>query len=446
MESLFSKMEFCFFKDQISQALEYFRQLLDQLDLDDDDDKETLYRALSRGLRARYGAEFVTFLSNYGFDASIARPGKGGLALLYASSGCNSIEIFETLRHLGMDEDLPDRAGRTVLHVMAESGKSDWSSEDERHMAELVRWKRDLSPWMGATVHGATPLHTAVLNRHGELLEALLERGVDPNLRGAAGGYPLDLDGVTALDLACSIGDVEAARRLMRAGALDDVKDSRGRSAAHYALEEPSPHYCPEYGSGIPGARRVLERKAEILRHLEHIDSPDDEGCSPLLRALKNFRFDAGNLALILLEKGADATRADHSGHTPLMAAAEHYNKESLKALIAAGAPLDSRNGVGDTALHLALRVPNEKTARLLLKKGANPNIPNNRGETALDLAARHGMDGFLELALWKGRSMEFLEKEIAEPSAKYRLDQPKGAGMADARKQDREGKRDGAA
>ena len=404
MDSRLSEMEADFFQGRFEAALTCAEQLLQTLDPEEDDDAETLYKVFRKGLGSGQSRAFADLLTRRGVDCSIRWPGKGGLAVLYAGCDCNDPTVFASLERLGMDPVLPDRAGNTVLHVFASMERSPWTKQRETEMAELVRSRAEVSGWMEPNAYGATPLQLAVFNNHDALLEALLAAGVDPDLSGTAMregfGHAIDFNGLTALQLACWMGNQGAAAALLDAGASDSLGDHHGRTAAHYAVAVPNQHGCPEYFSGIPGQERVLERKRAILQRLGTFDTPDDRGASPLLDGLTGFRYDAGGFTAPLVERGALVDRADNRGCTPLMAAAEHGHQQALKTLLAAGAQPNARGVSGATALLLAVRERNEKAARLLIKKGADASLADDSGLTPMDLAAQQGMDAVLELLL----------------------------------------------
>ena len=68
-----------------------------------------------------------------------------------------------------------------------------------------------------------------------------------------------------------------------------------------------------------------------------------------------------------------------------------------FKALIQAGADLETRDLQGRTPLHHAVAAPRQSVAILLLEAGADPNARDLQGRTALMMAAR--FSGIRELA-----------------------------------------------
>lgn len=83
---------------------------------------------------------------------------------------------------------------------------------------------------------------------------------------------------------------------------------------------------------------------------------------------------------------GSDLNQKDPlSGASPLMTAATFGQTEVARALIDAGADLNSRNNDGATALHTAAFFCRTEIVELLLENGADASVRNNAGATALE-------------------------------------------------------------
>src|SRR5215218_1479912 len=79
-------------------------------------------------------------------------------------------------------------------------------------------------------------------------------------------------------------------------------------------------------------------------------------------------------LVAILLERGADVTRGNAHGWTPLHQAAYSDLQQIAHMLLDAGAPVDvSARGDGGTPLVVALFWGNRTTAELLAEHGLHP-------------------------------------------------------------------------
>jgi ankyrin repeat protein len=91
---------------------------------------------------------------------------------------------------------------------------------------------------------GGTPLHVAAAQGQTGIVQLLLQRGADPNVRG--------MGGVTPLHFAAAGGHIEAARVLLEAGA-----DRHARDSQH---------------DGTPLDWAEFQRKPEMIRFLQQTD------------------------------------------------------------------------------------------------------------------------------------------------------------------------------
>jgi hypothetical protein len=87
-----------------------------------------------------------------------------------------------------------------------------------------------------------------------------------------------------------------------------------------------------------------------------------------------------------LLAAGADADKADAGGMTPLMGA--FYSPDAVRLLLPHVKDVDAVTNDGFTALFLAALNGVEEVVRLLLDAGASPNPVNSRGQSAFDAAS----------------------------------------------------------
>jgi ankyrin repeat protein len=108
------------------------------------------------------------------------------------------------------------------------------------------------------------------------------------------------------------------------------------------------------------------------------------------------------------LAKGAAVDTRDQRGSTLLMHAAAFGSPETVKLLLGSGADVNARNGVEVTALILG--AGNPEKARMLVEKGADVNARSKLGRTPLMIAA--GCDGCLA-------TVKLLLDKGADPNAK---------------------------
>eukprot|EP00887_Chlorella_sp_A99_P000729 scaffold5.g729.t1 len=213
---------------------------------------------------------------------------------------------------------------------------------------------------------GNSALHWAVEKGHTQLVSLLLEQGANPSLQNFSAneyaqgswlvrGEVLQPLHQTPLHLAVEAGDAEIAERLLRAGADIAIADWDGKTALHCALDA-------------------------------------QDSVSPLHQA-------AGCFAAAvpwLLEHGAEADTPDEQGWTPLMLAVRGGKAAAVSALLAAGASPALQNAQGNCALHLAAINGRPTVARLVAAAlaAAGPSaaaaavgLRNGAGQTPLEAA-----------------------------------------------------------
>lgn len=117
----------------------------------------------------------------------------------------------------GMNPDVKDAAGRTVLLSAASRGSNNISQK-------LLSKGADVNLTDNS---GSTALMESAQNDHRETTEVLLENGADVNLT--------DNNGRTALIRAAARGHTKIARMLINKGARIDLKDKDGRDALMWA-------------------------------------------------------------------------------------------------------------------------------------------------------------------------------------------------------------------
>jgi hypothetical protein len=179
------------------------------------------------------------------------------------------------------------------------------------------------------------------------------------------------------LHAAAAAGDSETAALLIDRGAALEARDGHGRTALHVA------------------GHRGHHALAELLIR---------RGADP--NAFDSQRYDLVTIAAVrddgemvrrALAANAKATNvtSPYDG-TALIAAAHLGHVEPVRALIAAGAPLDHVNNLGWTALIEAIVLGDggrrhTEIVRLLVEAGANVDLADRQGATPLALARRRG-------------------------------------------------------
>jgi ankyrin repeat protein len=185
----------------------------------------------------------------------------------------------------------------------------------------------------------------------------------------------------SGLHAAAAKGDVAAATQLIAGGADLNARDGHRRTPLHVA------------GHGDV-ARLLLEKGADAnALDVQQYD----------LITIAAVRDDVRMMRIAIAGgNNAKNVTSPYQG-TALIAAAHLGHVEPVRALIEAGAPLDHVNNLGWTALLEAVILGDGgprhvEIVRLLLAAGANSGIKDRNGATALELARQKGQAQIVRL------------------------------------------------
>lgn len=185
-----------------------------------------------------------------------------------------------------------------------------------------------------------------------------------------------------ALVEAVKLGDVETARRLLKAGVNPNGRDYWQDSALLRAVE--ADHF--------ELVTLLLEQGAEI--------NVNGRGFTPLGLAVKN-----NNLPMVrlLLRAGADPDRKNDDGNTPLHSAVLMDYADIARALLAAKPDLGIFNREGLTPLAVAAVEGREDMAALLLDAGADIERGHKKGRSPFWLALERAQRPLTKLLVQRG-------------------------------------------
>ena len=240
----------------------------------------------------------VELLGKAGADLNdgMSRP-----AALHAANR-GDLPMLRALAAGGADLNSPDDLGETPLSHAIWHGK-------QEIFGELLRLGADVTARLkGGSTAARTPLQLAFFAGRQGMVEALLKAGATD-------------DGLEALLLtnAAARGDVKELRRRLDDGQKVDTKDPLGRTPLVSAAAE----------GKAAAAKFLLARGAKPdLRSGGRYG-----GQSPLTAALFNRR---ANVVRLLLAAGADASKADAGGVSPLTIAKQMRMQKAVDALQAA--------------------------------------------------------------------------------------------------------------
>ncbi len=301
---------------------------------------------------------------------------------VHAAVKWNSKEAAKELLSYGVDVNAQNLNGKTALSEACKSGKKELS-------IMLIE--------KGANVNatdnqGRTVLMDAVQSQNVEIVDMLLSKGANVNVQDlegksayheaamskklslintirAAGGNPLsrDKEGNTPLSLVFDCDDQTIKAVL---GNDTSIVDSDGNTPVHIAVEKKVDKSLLSMllDSGYPVSQR------------------NGQGITALNIAVSD---NSKELALVLLERGADPFLASADGKNPITTAMKKKNMYLLDAIVKYNR--NKTDMQGDGILHYAARYADEETAKHLVALGLDKRAKNISGETAEKMAARWG-------------------------------------------------------
>ncbi len=319
------------------------------------------------------------------------------------ASACESKEAVSLLLREGSSLSETALDGTSSLHYAAESGSLEV-------IEYLIEQAVDL---FAVTNDGSTTLHYAVSwcsEETVEIVQNLLEKGVDPRKARADGCMPLH-DVLTKITKIKKFGESNKATidNLFAIGQtlLKSLLEKYRRALDLKLGLELIYLACPYYSWYFPITDETISALLEV--------GPDcnivfDRGRTALIAAAENGK---GALLSSLLRHGADPCVADSSGSTALHHACFNGHKDVLERLRETSIDWDSRataNICGDRremviALHIAAQTENFEILEYLLNEGlvSDINARTDAGETLLWVASWAGDSRNVSLLLSNG-------------------------------------------
>ncbi|KAI4806077.1 hypothetical protein KUCAC02_010665 [Chaenocephalus aceratus] len=314
-----------------------------------------------------------------GSEVAVHQPGStDGQTLLASAAQEGSANVVELLLTYRYDPLVSDQQGQTPLTLASKQGHV-------KVLSVLLEWTRNQGPENAVRMmehvdnEGWTALRSAAWGGHSEAVRLLLNAGADVD--------GCDAEGRTALRAAAWGGHEEIVLTLLDYGAQVDKADSKGRT--------------PLIAAAYMGHQEAVEI---LLNHNAKVNLADGDGrsalsvaalCVPTAAGVKGY----GEVASLLLERGADPGHRDHDGMTPLLLAAYEGHDDIVELLLEAGADVDETAGPNGnvsaaaavTPLLAASAMGHMKTISRLLFWGAAVDAIDCEGRTALCLAAARG-------------------------------------------------------
>lgn len=204
-----------------------------------------------------------------------------------------------------------------------------------------------------------TNLHLHALKYNEEILEILLENGLDVN--------SLDKNGYMPIHLAAQLDSIKNVQLLIRFGATVNVKGPSGWLELHLA---------------------IFKKRTKIVQFL--IESGSDfnafaNGEMPIHIAANSGAFDCVKL---LKNYGADVNARGLKGWRPIHFSVDKKFTEIVKYLLQNGAKVNSKTDEGSLPIHIAAQSGCIRIVELLIEHGANLHAKGSNGWLPLHYAA----------------------------------------------------------
>ncbi|CAN0114982.1 unnamed protein product, partial [Ectocarpus fasciculatus] len=249
-----------------------------------------------------------------------------GFSALHHAAVHNVVRSIDALVSAGADLENRDGEGYTPLRVAA-------SSDSKAALLSLLGHGADKES-MG--LDGQTPLLGAMENEFWGIASELMTAGADVNLRGV--WHEHSPNELSPLDYAVDRGDIDLTRQLLQLGARATDSTSDGCTALHWAA----------WSMNASAIDLLVEAGANLETRTTY------DGSTPLHLAASQ----GANAAAIeaLVRHGADVHAQEKpSGKTPLHVAAQNasieHSWETVDALLKAGADETRLDCQGQTPL-----------------------------------------------------------------------------------------------
>ena len=334
-------------------------------------------------------AVMVRTLIDEGADVR-ARNWRGRTPLHEAAAKARNPDVVTLLVKAGANVNAQTSRGRTPLNL----------ARTPTMQATLIKVgaTRNKIKWLD----NSTPLHRAAQS-NAEAVPALIEAGVDVNVR--------DPYGETPLHFAARNEDPLAAKALVEAGADTNARAERGEAPLHRTVSPALASVLIEGGADVNawnyGGETPLHLAARwcrdpalatlLLGAGADVHARDTVGATPIHYTAWSSRSVAVRAKLI--NAGADVQARDWYSRTLVHYAAANGDPAVVAQLLEMDLDVNGRDLEGNTPLHLAAKRDNPAVALSLISAGADKNARNRTGTKPL---AGRGRSGRPESRLWK--------------------------------------------
>ncbi|KAJ3449514.1 ankyrin repeat-containing protein [Anaeramoeba flamelloides] len=249
------------------------------------------------------------------------------------------------------------------------------------------------------TIKSNSALHFAVLNQKTEMVNYLLENGIDTELKNELS--------LTPLNLAIKIQNLEIIKKLLKYNADPNSQDKFGQTSLHLCAKTCNYEILEtllntgkininqkDYSNRTALFNAVTSNFIECINKLieigVEINSYDNQGLNIIHLAIQESEL----ILIQLLEKfikdkkQIEVSKPTKNGVYPIHTATKRGEMKLINFLLGYGIDIDVQNHEGNTALHIAIQNTNVKLVKTFLSKNADSMIVNNKNQYPLFLAS----------------------------------------------------------
>eukprot|EP01089_Gocevia_fonbrunei_P016030 TRINITY_DN4880_c0_g1_i2.p1 TRINITY_DN4880_c0_g1~~TRINITY_DN4880_c0_g1_i2.p1 ORF type:complete len:413 (-),score=95.44 TRINITY_DN4880_c0_g1_i2:255-1493(-) len=282
---------------------------------------------------------------------------------IFAAAGKGNTALVKLLLDAGANPSAfsSQHAGCCALHIAA-----------EKNYVEVVNLllESGVDVNIRSVKQQLTPLISASCCGSLEAVQVLLNAGADINAQSSTGN--------TALMLAIDRGKIEVALTLIKGKAELEIRGQKGWTALHNAAS-----------GGEKGYKEVAEA---LLDAGAAVDALSETMLTPLHEAAGKSLVE---IVQLLVDKGANVNARDKFNNTPLRMCASNAQsfatietfKTTVETLLKAGADINAGTTINTTSLHSVVKWGNVEAVQFMLDKGADPNIRTQKGELPIDFS-----------------------------------------------------------
>lgn len=299
---------------------------------------------------------------------------------LHACVKWNALKAAKTLISMGVDVNAQNLSGKTALSEACRSAKKEMA-------VLLIQNGADINASDSA---GRTALMDAISSRNEQMVSLLLSYGANVQVQ--------ELYGRNAYHAAALTGNVEIINMIRNAGGNPMSRDSGGESPFSIVIRADINIVQAVLGNnttlvdsdGNTPVHILVEKNGSktLLTQLLNMGYPvsqrNGKGMTALNMAVEK---DNKNLALVLLEYGADPYLATPQGENAITSVFRTKNFTILDTIVKYNSTKTDRQG--DTILHYAARTADKDTVSHLVSMNLDRTAKNITGETPSQMAER---------------------------------------------------------